>query len=153
MKNWRAANKTMSTTSRKQRDPRDVAPSLANHNRSSVDDAIKFMSAQDSGFCARTSRQHNQFRQKLLGWSKHVESWLDQPDIPVHLIRFEVMKFDTANALRGALVFAGQPTSDDAITRAWNFPHRGCHPGTNPAGPARSVALGRFAGAWIGLAA
>ena len=35
------------------RDPRDVAPSLANHNRSSIDDAIAFMNDKNAGFCVQ----------------------------------------------------------------------------------------------------
>jgi hypothetical protein len=34
------------------RDPRDVAPSLANHNRSSIDQAINFMNDKSAGFSA-----------------------------------------------------------------------------------------------------
>ena len=103
------------------RDPRDVAPSLANHNRSSIDDAIAFMNDKNAGFCAGTKRQHNQLRQQLPGWSGHIASWLDQPDIPVHLIRYEDMKADTAGTLRRALAFAGRAATDEEIRRAVTF--------------------------------
>lgn len=103
------------------RDPRDVAPSLANHNGTSVDDAVTFMNNKDAGFCARSTRQHNQLRQKLPGWSGHTASWLDQADIPVHLVRYEDMKTDTADVLRRALVFAGRTVSDEEIRRAVKF--------------------------------
>ncbi len=100
------------------RDPRDVAPSLANHNRGSIDDAIIFMNDANAGFCVRTTRQHTQFRQILPGWSGHIASWLDQSDIPVHLVRYEDMQADTAGTLRRALAFAGRPASDEEIRRA-----------------------------------
>lgn len=103
------------------RDPRDVAPSLANHIRSSMDDAIAFMNNKNAGFCTGTRRQYNQLRQKLPGWSGHVASWLDQSDIPVHLIRYEDMKADTAGTLRRALVFAGRAATDGEIRRAVTF--------------------------------
>ena len=103
------------------RDPRDVAPSLANHNQCSIDDAITFMSDKDSGFSARTRRQDLQLRQKLLGWSGHVASWLDQPDIPVHLVRYEDMHVDTAGTLTRALAFARREASDEEIARAVRF--------------------------------
>jgi aryl sulfotransferase len=100
------------------RDPRDVAPSLANHNRSSIDEAIAFMNNPQAGFCVKTGRLHNQLRQQLPGWSGHVASWLEQPDIPVHLIRYEDMQADTIGTLRRGLEFAGRAASDEEIRRA-----------------------------------
>jgi aryl sulfotransferase len=103
------------------RDPRDVAPSLANHNNSSIDEAIAFMHDCDAGFCANTTSQDSQLRQKLPGWSAHVASWLDQTDIPIHLVRYEDLQIDTAVVLRRALEFAGQAATDDELWRAVRF--------------------------------
>jgi aryl sulfotransferase len=100
------------------RDPRDVAPSLANHNRSSVDEAITFMNGRDAAYCAKPHRQFPQLRQKLLDWSAHAASWLDQTDIPVHLIRYEELQADTVGAFRRALAFAGCPADDQDMRRA-----------------------------------
>ncbi len=100
------------------RDPRDVAPSLASHNRSSIDDAIAFMNDKNAAFCGKPGRQHNQLRQLLPGWSGHVASWLDQPDVPVHLIRYEDMKADTLGVLRRALAFAQRTASLENMERA-----------------------------------
>jgi hypothetical protein len=103
------------------RDPRDVAPSLANHNRSSIDDAITFMNDQQTGLCAKANRVHNQLRQQLPGWSGHIVSWLDQIDIPTHLIRYEDMQTDTIGTFRCALDFARRTASDEDIQRATAF--------------------------------
>jgi aryl sulfotransferase len=103
------------------RDPRDVAPSLANHNNSSIDEAIAFLNDSNAGFCVRTSRQYSQLRQKLPGWSGHIASWLDQTDIPVHLIRYEDMQADTMGSFRRALDFAGRPATDSEIGHAVAF--------------------------------
>ena len=100
------------------RDPRDVAPSLANHNGSTIDRAVAFMADAQACFSGKIDRQSNQLRQKLPGWSGHVGSWLDQSDIPVHLVRYEDMIADTAGALRGALKFSGRPASHEQISRA-----------------------------------
>jgi aryl sulfotransferase len=100
------------------RDPRDVAPSLANHNRSSIDEAIAFMNDRQAGFCAKPERLHNQLRQQLPGWSGHVASWLEQRDIPVHLVRYEDMQADAAGVLRAALRFAQRPATEEEIARA-----------------------------------
>jgi aryl sulfotransferase len=100
------------------RDPRSVAPSLANHLPSTIDEAIDFMNDSDRMFAAKTDRQHRQLRQKLLGWSGHVASWLDQRDIPVHLVRYEDLTRDTAGTLLAAMRFAGLPVTPQEAARA-----------------------------------
>lgn len=100
------------------RDPRDVAVSLANHKAIGIGDAIAFMNRSAAAFCGRPGRQYNQFRQKLLGWSEHIASWLDQTDIPVHRLRYEDMQADTERALRDALAFAQHEASTAQITHA-----------------------------------
>lgn len=103
------------------RDPRDVAPSLANHNHSTIDAAIDFMNDAAAAFCGATDRQARQLRQQLPGWSGHAETWLRQTDIPVHLVRYEDMQADTAGMLRRALAFAGRAASEHEIVRAVAF--------------------------------
>ena len=100
------------------RDPRDVAPSLANHNRSTIDKAIAFMCDSNAAFCGNPTKQHSQLRQKLPGWSRHAASWLDQTDIPVLLVRYEDMTADPDGVLRHVLEFAGRPATDEQIRRA-----------------------------------
>jgi aryl sulfotransferase len=100
------------------RDPRDVAPSLANHDRTTIDKAISLMSDFDRTYGGRTDRQPVQFRQKLLDWSGHVASWLDQRDIPVHLVRYEDLKRDTVGPLLAAMRFAAFPVTPEAAGRA-----------------------------------
>lgn len=100
------------------RDPRAVAPSLANHVGATIDEAIALMCDSGFCFCGKTDRLHPQFRQKLLDWSDHAASWLDQSDLPVHLLRYEDLSADTPAALRRVLDFAGLSFSDDTIRRA-----------------------------------
>ena len=103
------------------RDPRDVVPSLANHNRVGIDDAIALMNNREAVYCARAGRLDTQLRQKVPSWSGHIASWLDQTDIPVHLVRYEDLQADAAAAFRTALDFAGRPASDADIARAVAF--------------------------------
>ena len=103
------------------RDPRDVAPSLANHNGTDIDAAIEYMAKAEISLCGSRRAQPNQLRQRLLGWSGFVQSWLDQADIPVHIVRYENLKEDTFEVLRGVLEFAGVPFSIDAIQRAVRY--------------------------------
>ena len=103
------------------RDPRDVAPSLAHYYGTDIDAAIAFMGNVKAEFCARNDRQANQLRQRLLGWSGFMTSWLEQTDIPVHLVRYEDMQSDAARVLRGMLDFARRPATDAEIERAVAF--------------------------------
>jgi len=103
------------------RDPRDVAPSLANHNRLDLDAAIALMNDRQAAYCAKPGRLDPQLRQQVPSWSGHIASWLDQDDIPVHLIRYEDMQADTFATFRKALDFAGRPASNDDIRRAVSY--------------------------------
>ena len=103
------------------RDPRDIAPSLANHDNSSIDSAIAFMNDHHAGFCVKRNRQHSQLRQQMPSWSGHIASWLDQADIPIHLVRYEDIQADTCGTFRRALDFAGQPARVEDIQRAVGF--------------------------------
>lgn len=103
------------------RDPRDVAPSLANHLRVSVDKAITHLNDKRRETHVRPGRLQWLFRQRPRDWSGHAQSWLDQIDIPVHLVRYEDMKADTIGTFSRALEFAEQPASDRDIRRAVDF--------------------------------
>jgi aryl sulfotransferase len=100
------------------RDPRDIASSLAYHLALSIEEAITFMGDHDAALAKGTNQQAFQLRQKLRAWSEHVASWLDQIDIPVHVIRYEDLHHDTVAALSRALAFAGLSASLEKINQA-----------------------------------
>ena len=103
------------------RDPRDVAPSVANHNRVDIEAAITLMNNCQAAYCAKPGRLDQQLRQQVPGWSGHIASWLGQTDIPVHLIRYEDMRADTIGTFRRALDFAGRPATEEELARAVAF--------------------------------
>lgn len=100
------------------RDPRDVAPSLANHMHTTIDAAIDFMGDANATFCGGSKGQANQLRQKLPTWSGHVASWIDQTDIPVHLVRYEDLQADPIKTFGEALAFAGREVDLERVARA-----------------------------------
>lgn len=100
------------------RDPRDVAISLAHHNNSTIDTAIALMNRTDSALGDGPMGSTAQLRQKLAGWSGHVTSWLDQRDVPVHLLRYEDLRADPVARFGAALAFAGQGVGKGEVTRA-----------------------------------
>lgn len=103
------------------RDPRDVVTSFANHLSLTADEVIEMMGDPHAALCAPAQAMDNQLRQPLLTWSGFAESWLDQTDIPVHLVRYEDMHAETAAVLAGVLAFAGQNATKAQIERAVAF--------------------------------
>jgi hypothetical protein len=83
-----------------------------------IDAAIAFMADAASSFCGSVNSAANQLRQQLLGWSAWQASWLEQRDLPVHLMRYEDMKADPVASLAAALAFAGQSIDTVALARA-----------------------------------
>ncbi len=100
------------------RDPRDVAVSFAHHLASTVDRAIALMNDPAGAMCEPRKGLANQLRQRLLGWSGHVASWLDQADVPVMVLRYEDSRADPMWNFSTALEFAGRAVSDSEIARA-----------------------------------
>jgi aryl sulfotransferase len=103
------------------RNPLDVVVSFANHSGLSLDQAIANMG--NPGYCLASNPRslQLQLRQKLLTWSAHVESWLEQKEIPVHLMRYEDMQADPVAAFGAAVRFAGIDGDEAAIRRALEF--------------------------------
>ena len=89
------------------RDPRDVAISFANHLNQAIDPTIEFMNNREATLCGRRDRFYPQLRQRLSTWSEFNRSWLDQREIPVHVVRYEDLHTNPKHAFRTALAFAG----------------------------------------------
>jgi aryl sulfotransferase len=103
------------------RDPRDIAPSLANHRGTDIDEAIGFLNDDAARFCGGLKAQADQLRQILLDWSSHLASWLDQTELPVHLLRYEDLVAQPVEAFKAAMAFAGRPVSRADAERAADF--------------------------------
>ncbi|MBI1298542.1 hypothetical protein GC175_26715 [bacterium] len=87
------------------RDPRAVAPSLAAHVGESI--------AAES-----RNRLAGQLHQQMGSWSQHVTSWLDQIEVPVHLIRYEDLHRSPHQVFRSILQVAGLPVDDGQLNVA-----------------------------------
>lgn len=103
------------------RDPRAIAPSLAQHHGRTIDEAIDFMADPAAALAGGLRSQPQQLRQVLLDWSGHAASWLDQADLPVHRLRYEDLAARPAEALQAAMAFAGRPVERRAAERAAEF--------------------------------
>ena len=104
------------------RNPLDVAISYANHGDCSIDEAIAMMEDPEHRLAHDDGDQlKSQVEQRLLTWSEHVRSWVDNPEIRTHVIRYEDMKTDTHRAFSEAARFLQLPTDPQDIARALAF--------------------------------
>ena len=100
------------------RNPLDVAVSLANHNNESIDRTIRRMNTRHDMLAHQPRHLLKQLPQQLLGWSGHVQSWLDESALALHLLRYEEMKRNPYPAFRDALHFAGFAVEEERLQRA-----------------------------------
>ena len=103
------------------RDPRAIAPSLANHRGTTIDEAIAFLNDPAARFAGGSRGQNLQLRQRLLNWSGHTASWLDQGDLPVRLVRYEDLAAAPVETFAAALAFVGYVPSRADVSKAVQF--------------------------------
>jgi hypothetical protein len=73
------------------RNPLDVAVSFARHSNKTLDETIDRMSRETMSLADHPDRLNFQLPQRLLSWSQHVMSWLDQRAIRLRIMRYEDM--------------------------------------------------------------
>ena len=100
------------------RNPLDVAVSYAAHNGSDIDTAIKVMHDPTHCLSSKANGISNQHRQKLLTWSEHVNSWINQTQLELLIIRYEDLQFDSFATVTKLAEFIGLPSDAANISRA-----------------------------------
>lgn len=100
------------------RNPLDVAVSFANHLNKPLDFTVNVMADESYAFSSSQNRLHNQLRQRLLSWSGHVKSWINESKLPVLVLRYEDMKSDTYNTFKKATDFIGLNVTENEIKQA-----------------------------------
>src|SRR5207237_4516857 len=89
------------------RNPLDVAVSFSYHSLHTLDQSIGCMADEGFTLANASRRLPGQLRQRLLSWSAHVLSWVDQKDMPVHLIRYEDLLGAPARVFQDVVQFIG----------------------------------------------
>jgi hypothetical protein len=102
------------------RNPLDVVGSFANHIGGTIDDAIRLMNKPHGALSAQPDNFNinNQFKQLMLSWSGHVESWTGNIPFPVMVLRYEDMITDTLTTFSKALTFMGIQAENKQIEAA-----------------------------------
>lgn len=103
------------------RNPLDMAASCAHHWGLSVEQAVENLCNPDYASSRSLGDMTDQLRQKMGSWSSHVQSWLDESDLPVHLVRYEDMKRDPEAFFGEVVRFCGLPWDAERVSRAVAF--------------------------------
>jgi hypothetical protein len=100
------------------RNPFDVLVSFAYHSAKPVEKMISVFNNSNYAFCDKNDKLQNQLRQIMGSWSDHVNSWTQQKNIPVNIIRYEDMIYDTYKTFSKAIEFIGIKKTKLQITEA-----------------------------------
>lgn len=103
------------------RNPLDVAVSFAHHEAHPIKKMVARMGEADFCFVTNPTRLHSQLRQRLLTWSGHVSSWLDEPNLPVLVVRYEDMKQDPVAKFTEVIRFCKLDNDPARILKAVEF--------------------------------
>ncbi len=100
------------------RDPRDVAPSWADHMGVDVDTAIARMADDELTMGRSMSSFRPQVPQHFGSWSENVRSWLDDAPRPLLLLHYEALLADPFGEATRLAAFMGLPSDADCVARA-----------------------------------
>lgn len=97
------------------RNPLSIVASLANHLGTSIPVAIRFMNNPEAGLSDSLIGSQSQFRQPMGTWSENARSWLEQTDLPVHLVRYEELRADPVAGFSAILAACGARPDPDRV--------------------------------------
>ena len=103
------------------RNPFDVAISYANHSSITIEKSIDLLNNTNHRLSKSTKGVSNQIRQKLLTWSEHVNSWTNQQEIPILVMRYEDMISDSYSSFKNAINFLSLVFDEDEIRKSIEF--------------------------------
>jgi hypothetical protein len=103
------------------RNPLDVVVSYAHHVNTSVAEMVSKMANPVLAIHNNPAHVKDQLRQRLLTWSDHVKSWIDQRHIPVHLVKYEDMLNSPINTFTAVIHFLNLSPDPTRIQKAIDF--------------------------------
>ena len=102
------------------RNPLDVVGSFANHNATTIDVTIEIMNNKN-GYLVRQANglnNMNQLPQLMYDWSGHVNSWTQQKNIDVEIVRYEDMKKAPVRTFSRVIKSLGLKVNQKRISQA-----------------------------------
>jgi hypothetical protein len=103
------------------RHPLDIAVSYAYHSKTSLLKSLENIDNPKNSMCNREDKLYHQLEQKLGSWAEHVVSWIDESNLPIHIIRYEDMLQDTLNEFKDALNFLEIDYDEHTLKKAVRF--------------------------------
>jgi hypothetical protein len=99
------------------RNPLDVVISVANYFSFTIEQAIDFLAEEMTG----TGNEEENVPQVISSWSLHVESWTQNPDPTILVLRYEDMLQKPLKAFAKVITFLGQPRDANRLKKAIRF--------------------------------
>lgn len=103
------------------RNPIDVAVSYAHHNHTTIKKVVSYMINSNYAANSKNNMLTNQLRQKMGTWSDHFQSWNQQTEIPVLLIRYEDLSTDPFKTFGEVIKFCGFDFCKERLEKAIKF--------------------------------
>lgn len=103
------------------RNPLDVVVSFAHHSNRPVEKMIPRMADPEMAFVNNPNQLQNQLIQKLLTWSGHALSWVDEPGLDVLVMRYEDMQMTPEETFGQAIQFCGLEFDLERLQKALRF--------------------------------
>lgn len=103
------------------RNPLDVAVSYSFHIAESIDRIISFMGDANYYIGVSAAKGASVLNQQLSTWSRNVESWVDAPNMEVHVVRYEDLKAKPVETFTKIAHFSGLPSDEESIYKAIQF--------------------------------
>lgn len=97
------------------RNPLDVCVSYANHSAKEIQNTFALLLNEEASIAGRKS---GQLRQILLAWKRHVQSWKNQIQIPVHFVRYEDMQQKPVETFGGIIRFLELEYQEERLEQA-----------------------------------
>ena len=100
------------------RHPADVAVSLGHFFSWELERCVAFLLNEEAALCRSSKRGGQQVRQFMGSWAHHGQSWVDQQQIPVLLLRYEDLLAKPEQHFRRLATFLDLPTEEPLIREA-----------------------------------
>ncbi|MCI5180809.1 MAG: sulfotransferase domain-containing protein [Candidatus Electrothrix sp. AW3_4] len=103
------------------RNPLDVAVSFAHHSNRPIEKIIQRMADSEMALVDNSNQLANQLRQKLSSWSKHVLSWIEEPDLKILVVRYEDMLEKPEETFSQVVKFCELDYNIERVRKALHF--------------------------------
>ena len=100
------------------RHPADVAMSLSHFFSWPVERCVAFLLNEEAALCRSEKRGAQQVRQFMGSWANHGQSWVNQQQIPVLLMRYEDLLVQPEQHFRRLATFLNLPAEESLIREA-----------------------------------